>query len=145
MQSLIIFFLGCPFGKRVDRQGPVHGGCVQQRAAGHRREHFAGRGFLQQGEVCLRQGSAWKSGRLGSRESSSTTNCPEQLIFMYLHTLSRKERQLLFFLIILRVRRVLFVPESFQSPQNLWACSAVVGKAFTCNPSVGLWYLPHLW
>lgn len=38
--------------------------------------------------------------------------------------------------------RVFFVPESFQSAWNLWA---VVGKAFMCNPSVGLWHLPHLW
>lgn len=60
----------------MDRPSPVHGGCIQQRTTGHRREYSAGCGFLQQGEVCLRRGWAWESGRLASLESPSTPNCP---------------------------------------------------------------------
>lgn len=38
---------GCAPGERLDGPREVHGGGVQQRAAGHRGEHPAGSGLLQ--------------------------------------------------------------------------------------------------
>lgn len=62
-------FAGRAFGERVERPRALHGGGVQQRAAGHRGEHPAGSGLLQQGEV----GLSWQPGRMGSL---AAPNCP---------------------------------------------------------------------
>lgn len=66
----------------MDGQSAVHGGCVQQREAGHRREYFAGCGFFQQGEVCLGQRQAAFCGKL-------VNNCPQAVNF---HVLQQKKR-----------------------------------------------------
>lgn len=115
---------GCPVGERVDRPRAVHGGCVQQRAAGHRREHPAGCGFLQQGEVCLRQGWAWKSGRLGSLGSWSAPNCPQAVGLCVPAESSKRKGDVLSFLTSYGDGRVIYDPESFRCPWNLWALVA---------------------
>lgn len=54
----------------MERPRALHGGGVQQRAAGHRGEHPAGSGLLQQGEV----GLSWQPGRMGPL---AAPNCPQ--------------------------------------------------------------------
>lgn len=91
----------------MDRPSPVHGGCIQQRATGHRGEHPAGCGFLQQGEVCLCLES--QAGCLLWRARQHQT-VPRQLVHTFAN--SSKEKDLCY-LSSYEGERGISVPESF--------------------------------